>query len=82
MDCKEILNFSTSLCLFCMPCGYPRGGISHDNSRSLSVFFLAEFRARQTRVRPAIESMLDAAKAAARGEGEYSTYDESFETEG
>ena len=39
---------------------------------------LAEFKARQAQVRPAVEAMLKDAKAAAHGEGEYSTYDEIF----
>ena len=37
---------------------------------------LDEFKTRQAKVRPAIEAMLDAAKAVAQGAGEYSTYDE------
>ena len=42
---------------------------------------LDEFKSRQRKIRPAVESMLKAAKAAARGEGEYSTYDDIFESE-
>ena len=37
---------------------------------------LNEFRSRQSKIRPAIEAMLNLAKKAANGEGEYSTYDE------
>lgn len=42
---------------------------------------LEEFKARQTKVRPAVEKMLEAAKAAAQGVGEYSTYDDIFGSE-
>lgn len=42
---------------------------------------LEEFKTRQAKVRPAVEAMLDEARAAADGEGEYSTYDELFGTE-
>ena len=42
---------------------------------------LDEFRVRQAKVRPAIEAMLEAAKAAAAGAGEYSTYDDIFGSE-
>ena len=42
---------------------------------------LDEFKTRQAKVRPAIEAMLEAAKAAASGAGEYSTYDEIFGSE-
>lgn len=43
---------------------------------------LAEFKAKQKRVRPAVEKLLDAAGAAARGEGDFSTYADIFEAEG
>ena len=43
---------------------------------------LAEFKVRQAKVRPAVEAMLRDAKAAAHGEGAYSTYDEIFASEG
>ena len=43
---------------------------------------LAEFKARQAKVRPAVEAMLEDAKAVARGEGEYSSYDDIFASEG
>ena len=39
---------------------------------------LEEFKARQAKVRPAVEAMLKEAKAAARGKGDYATYDEIF----
>ena len=39
---------------------------------------LAEFKARQRKVRPAVERMLDNAKSAAHGKSEYSTYDDVF----
>ena len=39
---------------------------------------LAEFKSRQAKMRPAVEAMLQDAKAAACGEGAYSTYDEIF----
>ena len=43
---------------------------------------LNEFKTRQAKVRPAVEAMLEAAKAAASGTGEYSTYDDIFGSEG
>lgn len=43
---------------------------------------LVEFKARQKKVRPAVEELLDAAGAAARGEGEFSTYTDIFGAEG
>lgn len=42
---------------------------------------LNEFKTRQAKVRPAVEAMLEAAKAAASGTGEYSTYDDIFGSE-
>ena len=42
---------------------------------------LDEFKARQARVRPAVEAMLETARAIARGEGEYATYNDIFDTE-
>jgi bifunctional DNA-binding transcriptional regulator/antitoxin component of YhaV-PrlF toxin-antitoxin module len=42
---------------------------------------LDEFKTRQAEVRPAVEAMLEAAKAAASGTGEYSTYDDIFGSE-
>ncbi|MBR4250402.1 MAG: AbrB/MazE/SpoVT family DNA-binding domain-containing protein [Verrucomicrobia bacterium] len=42
---------------------------------------LAEFKKRQSKVKPAVEAMLEAAKAVANGEGEYFTYDDVFGTE-
>jgi hypothetical protein len=42
---------------------------------------LTEFKLRQAKVRPAVEAMLKDAKAAARGEGEYATYEEIFGSE-
>lgn len=39
---------------------------------------LSEFKARQSKVRPAVEKMLKAASDAVRGEGEYYTYDDIF----
>lgn len=42
---------------------------------------LAEFKARQKKVRPAVKKLLDTAGAAARGEGEFSTYEDVFGTE-
>ena len=42
---------------------------------------LNEFRVRQAKVRPAIEAMLEAAKVATAGAGEYSTYDDIFGSE-
>ena len=42
---------------------------------------LTEFKLRQAKVRPAVEAMLKDAKAAARGEGKYATYEEIFGSE-
>ncbi len=39
---------------------------------------LAEFKSRQSKVRPAIEKMLKAAKDAANGIGEYYSYEDVF----
>ena len=39
---------------------------------------LEEFKSRRKKIRPAVESMLAAAKAAALGNGEYSTYGDIF----
>lgn len=39
---------------------------------------LSEFKARQSKVRPAVEEMLKAAKDAVNGVGEYYTYDDIF----
>ncbi len=42
---------------------------------------LAQFRATQKKIRPAIETILNEAKHVADGNGKYSTYDEIFESE-
>ena len=42
---------------------------------------LGEFRKRQSMVRPAVEKMLESARKAAEGVGEYSTYDDIFGAE-
>lgn len=42
---------------------------------------LAEFKSRQSKVRPAIEAMLEKAREAAQGIGEYATFDDIFGTE-
>ena len=42
---------------------------------------LDEFKSRQAKVRPAVESILEAARAVAHGEGEYSTYEDIFGSE-
>lgn len=42
---------------------------------------LAEFKLRQSKVRPAVEELLEQAKEAANGRGEYSTYDDIFGSE-
>lgn len=42
---------------------------------------LAEFRVRQSKVRPAVEAMLGVARDTAHGKGEYATYDDVFGTE-
>lgn len=39
---------------------------------------LKEFKKRQAKIRPAIEVLLEKAKDAARGQGEYATYDDIF----
>ena len=39
---------------------------------------LAEFKKRQSKVRPAVEQMLQAAKDAANGVGEFSTHEDIF----
>ncbi len=43
---------------------------------------LSEFKKKQALIRPAVESMLEDAHAAARGDGEFYTYDDIFGTEG
>lgn len=40
---------------------------------------LSEFKARQSKILPAVEKMLDAARNAANGSGGYYTYDDVFE---
>ncbi len=42
---------------------------------------LDEFKKRRKKIRPAVESMLAAAKAVAMGDGEYSTYADIFGSE-
>ena len=42
---------------------------------------LSEFKLRQSKVRPAVEELLEQAKEAANGRGEYSTYDDIFGSE-
>ncbi len=42
---------------------------------------LIEFKKRQAGVRPAVEKMLEAAKQVALGNGEYSTYNDVFNSE-
>ncbi len=42
---------------------------------------LSEFKIRQSKVRPAVEELLEQAKEAANGRGEYSTYDDIFGSE-
>ena len=39
---------------------------------------LSEFKARQYKIRPAVEKMLEAARNAVNGSGEYYTYDDIF----
>lgn len=39
---------------------------------------LDEFKTRQAKIRPAIEALLEDAREAALGKGEYSTYDDVF----
>lgn len=41
---------------------------------------LNEFKERQAKVRPAIEVLLEKAKEAAQGKGDYATYDDIFDT--
>ena len=42
---------------------------------------LDEFRKRQAKIRPAVEALLDEAKAVAEGNGEYYKYDDIFGSE-
>lgn len=42
---------------------------------------LAEFRRRQAQVRPAVEALIAEAEDAARGSGEYASYEDVFGTE-
>ena len=42
---------------------------------------LTKFKERQAKVRPAVEVLLEKARDAAHGKGEYATYDEIFGTE-
>ena len=42
---------------------------------------LNEFKTRQAKIRPAVEAMLESAKKAADGAGEYATYDDIFGSE-
>ncbi len=42
---------------------------------------LNEFKVRQAKVRPAVEVLLEKARDAARGKGEFATYDDIFGTE-
>ena len=42
---------------------------------------LNEFKERQAKIRPAVEVLLEKAKDAARGKGDYATFDEIFGTE-
>ncbi len=42
---------------------------------------LKEFKARQAKIRPAVNEMLKAAKDAVNGKGEYYTYNDIFDTE-
>ena len=42
---------------------------------------LEEFKKRQAKIRPAVKSMLEDARAAALGEGAFATYDQIFGTE-
>lgn len=42
---------------------------------------LDEFKTRQSKIRPAVEAMLENAKAVAMGVSEYATYDDIFESE-
>lgn len=42
---------------------------------------LAEFKMRQSKVRPAVEELLEQAREAANGRGEYSTYEDIFGAE-
>jgi len=43
---------------------------------------LSQFKKRQSQVRPAVEAMIEQAKEAAHGDGEYSTYDDIFSDTG
>lgn len=42
---------------------------------------LEEFKIRQSKIRPAVEKMIEAAKAVAHGKGDYSTYGDVFGSE-
>lgn len=42
---------------------------------------LNEFKERQAKIRPAVEVLMEKARDAARGKGEYATYDEIFGSE-
>lgn len=42
---------------------------------------LDEFRKRQVKIRPAVETLLEKAREAALGKGDYATYEEIFGTE-
>ena len=42
---------------------------------------LDEFKIRQSKVRPAVEAMIEAAKEAVKGKGEFYSYDDVFGTE-
>ncbi|MDO4477931.1 MAG: AbrB/MazE/SpoVT family DNA-binding domain-containing protein [Lachnospiraceae bacterium] len=42
---------------------------------------LQEFRVRQSRIRPAVEAMLDEARNVAQGKGEYATFEDVFGSE-
>lgn len=42
---------------------------------------LSEFKKKQAMIRPAVKSMIEEARAVARGEGEFYTYDDIFGTE-
>ena len=42
---------------------------------------LAEFKRRQSQIRPAVQELMNEAKKAARGESEYATYADVFGTE-
>ena len=42
---------------------------------------LDEFKKRQARIRPAVESLIEEAKLVAQGKGDYSSYDDIFGSE-